>query len=295
MLRIRNISVENTEFVTQLYAMENWNYLLSDIRRYIGWEPKGCFAAEVDGKPVGHVFSISYDHLGWIGLLRVDPDYRNRGIGSELMRKAISYLRSKGVKVIKLEAVQKAVNLYRRLGFKEEFESLRLRALIQNISIIENTSVMTSSDQAKIRTMKSNDITAIIKLDALYFGASRARILKTLFQEFPNLCFVAEASDELIGYLMCRNSTPNTYKIGPWVCDPKQPEVAEKLLVRCLTNLGENNILTLGIPVINDQAVQITRKFGFQHVETCKRMFLGQKQVKDTPKGIFAIGGSEKG
>jgi GNAT superfamily N-acetyltransferase len=295
MLHIRKFSADTFEYVANLYAIEDWSYLPSEIKRYMKWEPDGCFVAKIDDKYVGHVFSISYDHLGWIGLLRVDPKYRNKGIGSQLMKQAISYLRGIGVKVIRLEAVQNAVNLYRRLGFKEEFDSLRFRVVVQNLSIIEHTFSIKSSNRVKIRSMKNGDIPSIAELDSLYFGAPRTKVLRTLFQEFPHLCFVADIDNTLIGYIMCRKSESNTYKVGPWVCNPGESKVAEKLLIACSQMLGKNNVLALGIPFINDQAIQIAEKFGFQHVSTCKRMFYGQELMEDDPKGIFAIGGSEKG
>ena len=295
MLYINKFRADDFDFVANLYATENWGYLPSDIRRFMEWEPDGCFIAEIDRKYVGHVFSISYNHLGWIGLLRVDPKHRNRGIGSELMRKAISYLRSKGVKTIKLEAVQEAVNLYRRLGFKEEFDSLRLKALVQIVPVIEHTSILTPSDRVEIRPMNNKDIPSITVLDSIYFGASRTKVLNTLFQDFPHLCFVAVIRDTMMGYAMCRKSASDTYKIAPWICHPEQPEVAEQLLVTCLRNVGENSVVALGTPAVNEQAVEIAKKFGFRIVDTCRRMYIGQEVVKDNPKAIFAIGGSEKG
>lgn len=75
---------------------------------------------------MGHIFSICYGRLGWIGLLIVNAEYRRRGIGALLMKKAMDYLLSRKVKTIKLEAVPKVANLYRKLGFVDEFDSLRL-------------------------------------------------------------------------------------------------------------------------------------------------------------------------
>jgi len=293
MLQIKNLLPNKAKLVADFYNTEDWKYSPSDICRYIQWEPNGCFAAEVDGTPVGYVFSISYDQLGWIGLLRVDPNYRNRGIGSKLMQKAISYLHNKGVKVIKLEAVQKAVDLYKRLGFATEFDSLRLRGVIHNVSTMRNFLKM--RNHVEVRPMKNEDISLLAGFDASYFGASRIRVIEKLYREFPHLCFVAVADDKLIGYIMCRNSALNVYKMGPWINVPDKPEVAERLFVACLQKISENSIATLGTPKSNIQAIQIAKKFGFKLIETCKRMCLGQDQVKDNPEGIFGIGGSEKG
>jgi predicted N-acetyltransferase YhbS len=295
MLQINEFSADDFDLIADLYAVENWGYLPSEIRRFAEWERKGCFIAKTNGQYVGHVFSISYGHLGWIGLLRVDHKYGNRGIGTELMRKAIYHLYGKGVKTIRLEAVLKAVSLYHRLGFKEEFDSLRLTARIQNVSATENTSIPKSSDCVEIRSMNNKDIASIAVMDSNYFGASRIKVLERLFQDFPNLCFIAATGGTVFGYVMCRKSASDTYKIAPWICDPERPEVAEKLLIACLRNVRENKVFALGIPAVNYRAVQIAKKCGFQTVDICRRMRLGQELVEENPRGIFGIGGSEKG
>jgi len=89
------------------------------------YEPGSCFIAEVGGKPAGHVFSVSYGKLGWIGYVIVDVGHRGRGIGTMLMKKAMDYLLSRRVETIKLEAAPEIADFYRRLGFVEEYDSLR--------------------------------------------------------------------------------------------------------------------------------------------------------------------------
>lgn len=91
------------------------------------YEPTGCFVAEINGKPVGHVFSISYGNFGWIELLIVKAEHR--GKGTLLTKRAINYLLNKGVKTIRLEAVSKRMNLYQKLGFVDEYYSLRFKGV----------------------------------------------------------------------------------------------------------------------------------------------------------------------
>ncbi len=105
--------------------MERWNDTRNDIERMFSYEPDGCFVAEVNSRAAGHVFSISYGKLGWIGLLIVEAKYRRKRVGTLLTKKAIDYLLNCGVKTIKLEAVSTIANLYRELGFVNDFDSLR--------------------------------------------------------------------------------------------------------------------------------------------------------------------------
>jgi ribosomal-protein-alanine N-acetyltransferase len=58
---------------------------------------------------VGHIMNIA-----------VDPAYRNKGIGEELLRKGLLYLQSLGVEVVELEVRVNnvaAIKLYRKFGF----------------------------------------------------------------------------------------------------------------------------------------------------------------------------------
>lgn len=113
------------DYVVQSVSREEWGHSRDEIERCWLWEPNGCLVAEVGHDKVGHVSSIAYGRLGWIGLLIVNPERRGKGIGTALMKKAVDHLRNSGVEMIRLEAIEEAVPLYRRLGFGAEFESLR--------------------------------------------------------------------------------------------------------------------------------------------------------------------------
>lgn len=91
---------------------------------YLGEDESSClWIAEQDGRgPVGMVAVKSAgDHIGEIRRLRVAPDMRNRGIGSRLVREALSFCRDRGfVKVILDTTVnqQAAITLFQRVGFR---------------------------------------------------------------------------------------------------------------------------------------------------------------------------------
>ena len=122
---VRAWTESDVECVFQSVARERWGHSRRDVERCWCLEPHGCFVAELESEPVGHVSTICYGKLGWIGLLIVNPEKRGRGIGTTLMQKAVDYLKQAGAETLKLEAEETAVPLYRSLGFKEEFDSLR--------------------------------------------------------------------------------------------------------------------------------------------------------------------------
>ena len=113
-------------FATEMTDREKWGYLQEDFRRLIYFEPDGCFVARMHGKNIGMVTTPSYGDYAFLGCLIVKDEFRGVGIGASLMNEAIDYLNKKGVQTIELDSVFPALSLYRPLGFKDKYLSLRL-------------------------------------------------------------------------------------------------------------------------------------------------------------------------
>ncbi|MFZ3077028.1 MAG: GNAT family N-acetyltransferase [Candidatus Aenigmatarchaeota archaeon] len=93
---------------------------------------KGCkyFLAEEDGKIVGFVagkiekkpgFYIEREICNLFQIF-VEKEYRNKGIGTELIKTFIRWGKTKGARTIKLQVYGKntnAIKAYRKIGFKE--------------------------------------------------------------------------------------------------------------------------------------------------------------------------------
>ena len=284
-LSIRPFREGDIEFAYKLDVMEQWGDTRRDIRRMFSYEPEGCFIAEVDGEPVGHVFSVSYKRLGWIGLLILETEYRRRGIGTILTKKAMAYLLSCGVETIKLEVVPALSKLYRKLGFKGEYDSLRF------MGVREETA---SSRNYSINVMKRRGIKELASFDAEYFGANRIKVLSNLQQENPELCLVSSLRSRIVGYIICRKAETG-HRIGPWVCNPEHPRAARELLTRCMETVGHNERFFVGVPAVNEKAVEILKDLNFKQYSKSVRMYFGKKLKTECAEGIFAIGGPEKG
>ena len=282
---VRQFEEGDVDFAYKMDMMEQWDDTKNDIYRMFHYEPKGCFVAEAEGKLVGHVFSISYGRLGWIGLLIVKAEYRRKGVGTLLIKKAMDYLLSGGVETIRLEAVSAIASLYGELGFVGEYDSLRFLATDPKLALA-------SSPNVKI--LKKEKIKEIAKFDAEYFGANRTKVLNKLYQDNPELCFVSYAESKITGYLMCRK-TETGYRIGPWACKPENPQAARELLMRCVKEIGCNVKLYVGVPAVNKLAVEILEEANFRQYSKSIRMRFGKKLETEHVSGIFAIGGPEKG
>jgi ribosomal protein S18 acetylase RimI-like enzyme len=282
---IRLFKESDIEFAYQTTKSEGWNYAKIDIERMFKYNPSGCFIAEINDKRVGHVFSVNYGKLGWIGLLIVTAEYRGKSVGTALMKKAITHLSSSGVETVRLEAVSAIATVYRKLGFVDEYDSLRFSGVSRKFA---------SAASSNVKSLKRGMIKEIAEFDAEYFGANRIKVLSSLYHDHPKLCFVSHAGSKLVGYIMCRKAQKG-YRMGPWICNPENPQAARELLTKCMETIEENAKLYVGVPAINKKAVEILQDFGFEQYSRSIRMRFGNELKNERASGIFVIGGPEKG
>jgi diamine N-acetyltransferase len=92
-------------------------------------DPEGCcLLVEEDGKLVGYIAArqkkIDYRKSSYIEIenMGVIPEYRSKGIGSELIRKCLVWAKEHGFQKVYVSAYfhnSKAVEFYKRNGFSE--------------------------------------------------------------------------------------------------------------------------------------------------------------------------------
>jgi ribosomal protein S18 acetylase RimI-like enzyme len=96
------------------------------VRDFGRWPDDRCMVAECDGKVVGAVWTRIMDDYGHIAndtpslAMSIYREYRNRGIGTKLLKSMLQLLREEGYKQVSL-SVQKenyAVKMYRKVGFE---------------------------------------------------------------------------------------------------------------------------------------------------------------------------------
>jgi len=86
-------------------------------------DPQGCFVAELEGHPVGYVFSRAWGRVGWFGTLGVHPEFQGRSIGRALVEASVAYLDRRGCTTIGLGTMPEEPNnvaLYARCGFRPD-------------------------------------------------------------------------------------------------------------------------------------------------------------------------------
>jgi len=278
MVRFHTITLEDRVTCLKLFDMAGWGNTENDFRRMLHYAPGGCF---IVGDGIGMVSTVNYGSVGWIGNLIVHPDYRGRGVGAELMKKAITHLQDSGVESIRLDAVQKAVSLYRRLGFREEFRSLRYRGVAR------------SGKGGLAENMSESDLEEVIELDKAYFGTSREVMLNRVFAEYPEHCFTVRIGSKIKGYIMAKKGSP-VNRVGPWICNPTRPDHARHLWNSLMQSFNGEEIW-IGIPEENKAAVDIVDATGFIQQPSALRMCLGKCTLMGNVAGRFSIGAPDKG
>jgi ribosomal-protein-alanine N-acetyltransferase len=98
-----------------------WPY--EAFRRFLGEE--GFLVCEQDGAVAGYVVADSMPNygrpLGHVKDIAVHPEYRGRGLGRLLLRRALGVLDAAGARTVKLEVRagnDTAIGLYRAFGFE---------------------------------------------------------------------------------------------------------------------------------------------------------------------------------
>ena len=280
-LDLREMTSGDLDFCLEMFQVTGWGNTADDVHRMLSYEPGGCFIASLDGEDVGMVGSISYGDVGYLGNLIVRPEHRGQGIGAALMKAAMEHLREMGVESIRLDAVPKAVSLYERLGFRSESLSLRFTGLASEIGL------------KGCGRMMESDLPDVLGLDLRLFGAPRGRVLRRVHADFPELCFVLRDSSKLKGFIMAKEGE-GRIRVGPWICEPDEPEIAEKLLHRLIDEVAGRR-LWVGVPGGNRGSVEILERNGFRSGPPSHRMCNGGCGETGIVKGIFSVGGPDKG
>ena len=278
---VRRLEERDIDAAIGLTALEHWGYTRADFRRLLALSPGGCFVAEMQGNVVGVLTTTTHDGLAFLGAVIVRPELRGKGIGKAMMEAALHRLSSEGVQTVRLYAYLNAIRFYERLGFHGEFEVVRW------------TGPRPVGPMRSVRPVQIDDLDALARMDAPYFGANRHALLELLAQDFPSTFLVSEHRGRIRGYIV-GNPDGDTCEVGPWVVEPGNDETALDLICGLVAPAGVSEIGFSG-PTRNEALLEFVRIGRFDEALRTLRMWWGSNEFVGEPRGIWALGGLEKG
>ena len=264
----------------RLRDIAGWNQTSTDWERFLRASPEGCFVAEVDGKVVGTATTMVYEgRLAWIGMVLVDPDYRGRGIGTELLEKTIDYLDAHRIPTMKLDATPQGKPIYARLGFAAEYE-------------IERWELRRAAEAATAPAASAPaGLEEILRVDREVFGADRGDLLRSLDREAPEFTLMTSSPGHLTGYTLGRRGSRADH-LGPWMA--RDEASARELLDEFLRRSGRETVFVDCLKE-NPCTRQLVRSRGFEFSRPLTRMYRGPNTHPGQPELLCAALGPEFG
>lgn len=231
---IKALTPSDVPSALQLSTRAGWNQREEDWCTAVELTPDASFCASVDGEVVGTCIGISYGNLSWIAMMLVDPAFQRRGLGAELLLRAIDALPVD--RPIGLDATAVGRLLYEQHGFVNTCQLTRWIAERTNLAVLAD--VATRNSSTMIRAIARSDLPSIATADRDVFGADRGRVLEWALSKGPECCAIATIDGELAGYVFGRTGRVFTH-VGTVVA--RAQSIAEAL-VRHVTTSADTPI-----------------------------------------------------
>ena len=211
-------------------------------------------------------------------MMLVHAAHQRRGIGTRLMRQALEYLQGRGVECVKLDATPAGRPVYEKLGFVPESALTRWQRLSSGKTQTPDSAA------AGARELTEADWEAVEALDRAAFGASRARLLRSLAHD-SRAVLVWPEQGRVVGWGMLRPGANADY-LGPLVCSSAAGSLS---LVAALLGRAARNSVIWDTPDQNESAKTTAQRFEFVPLRPLTRMRLGPKLIAGNPEVQFAI------
>lgn len=254
----------------------DWAYMLEN--------GPGLGLTDANGKLVASAMALPYGGFGWVCMVLVAPDWRRKGLATDLMNGVIEILQTDGV-VPGLDATPAGREVYRQIGFVDVYGLERL--------IAEHAEIAADlPESTELRNLAETDMDAVAAFDAPIFAGDRSALLDHLRYRQPARATGAWRNGALVGYALARDGRTYT-QIGPVIAEDSATAMA---LVARAANAGDGpaNIL---IDAMDHQAdvVNWLKGGGFEFQRPYIRMLHGTDQPLDLKAKVFSPAGPELG
>jgi len=286
-ITIRQMTPDDLPFCRHLVKEAGWNQADADWLRAMDLEPTGCFVAEANRVPMATTTVCCFENIAWIAMVLVDKKVRGQGIGKLIVEHAIAYLDAKGIETVRLDATSLGQGLYKKLGFREEYEVIRFTA-----GPAAGDPATGIRETENIRRIFTGDpiMDEVVRLDEEATATFRGSFINS-FAKTNSLPFYCSITDGAVtGYAGCRTGI-NAIQVGPVTASV--PESGYWLLNQIVSYFPGKSMY-VDIPAQNMAALNWAAANAFNEQRRFVRMYRGFK-IHDSPELIWASSGPEKG
>jgi ribosomal protein S18 acetylase RimI-like enzyme len=187
----------------------------------IDTDPAGCWVGVANGKAVGSALALRREGVWGLSLFAVDACFRKRGLGRELLGRALAYADGCRGGIICSSTHPAAMRRYALAGF-ELLPTLSAEGTVRREAL---------PAMLKVREGGEEDFELAAEVDRLVRGASHG----------PDLGFLLRAGGRL---LVCERRVGRGYAVeregSPWLLAATRPEAAAELLWACLSGVPDD-------------------------------------------------------
>jgi N-acetylglutamate synthase-like GNAT family acetyltransferase len=263
----------------RLCRASGWNQLEDDWSVFLDSNQAGCRVAEKDGRVIGTVATLPYqERFSWLSMLLVDPKQRRGGVGTALLLEGLRLLSET---CVRLDATAAGRELYLQHGFHDEYPISRLALKAE---------ARPSTPAEDVKKMSEQDFARVLAEDCGIFGASRERVLRSLYERAPEFAYVVE-KDGIEGYCFARPGFLYQ-QLGPIVA--KHESVARTLISECISHSGKQH-LGIDVPEHSPSWLDWLKLQGFEEERSFVRMYKGEHRYPGVPESVYATVGPEFG
>jgi GNAT superfamily N-acetyltransferase len=281
-LQFQQLDLNGLKTLISWAETEGWNPGPKDADVFFATDPEGFYGYYRNGELIAGGSIVSYNgRFGFMGLFIVKPEHRSAGLGRQLwyQRRDTLLSRLNEGAAIGMDGVIAMQPFYNRGGFEIAFRDERHVRAGAAFEVHKN-----------ISPIGEDDIDAVLAYDTICFGFPRPQFMQPWLFLPGNKTFKYVEADMVMGFAVVRKLISG-YKIGPLFAD--NTTIAEELYKACLDAVqGEQ--LYIDIPVCNEAAVRLVKKYQAEYVFECARMYYGTPPAIDMDK-VFGITSFELG
>ncbi len=246
-------------------AGEGWNPGLADAAAFWATDPDGFVCAERDGDVIATGSVVSYDgDFGFMGFFIVRPDLRGHGIGREFWfwRRDRLVARLRPGAAVGMDGVFAMQPFYRSGGFEFAHRTLRMTGPAPR-----------RSAGSRVRVVDAGELPfeEVVAFDQAHFGFDRRRFLRAWIAPAGGRAVAATDGGRTVGLGVIRPCR-EAFKIGPLFAADER--VAEAIFLT-LASVAEGSEVTLDVPEVNAEAMDLAERSGLVERFGCARMYLG--------------------